>query len=113
METAVAMFEKERPGVSVEVCDLLFTPLVRTQVIDLRTIAPWDVETIEASVRKTGRLVVSHEAPMTGGFAGEIAATIQERAFLSLEAPVERVPVYSAFTPRPGLRMGHAVSAGL
>jgi len=43
------------------------------------------------SVRKTGRLVISHEAPLTGGFAGEIAATIQEHCFLSLEAPIARV----------------------
>ena len=43
------------------------------------------------SVRKTGRLVISHEAPLTGGFAGEIAATIQQLCFLSLEAPIARV----------------------
>jgi 2-oxoisovalerate dehydrogenase E1 component beta subunit len=43
------------------------------------------------SVNKTGRLLISHEAPLTGGFAGEIAASIQERCFLSLEAPITRV----------------------
>ncbi|MEC7814900.1 MAG: transketolase C-terminal domain-containing protein [Pseudomonadota bacterium] len=61
------------------------------EVIDLRTILPWDVETVAQSVLKTGRLVITHEAPLTGGFAGEIAATIQERCFLYLESPIARV----------------------
>jgi 2-oxoisovalerate dehydrogenase E1 component beta subunit len=76
IEHAVEKAEKE--GVSCE-------------VIDLRTILPWDVETVANSVFKTGRLVVTHEAPLTGGFAGEIAATIQERCFLYLESPIARV----------------------
>lgn len=61
------------------------------ELIDLRTILPWDMETVLQSVRKTGRLIVSHEAPLTGGFAAEIAATIQERALLELKAPIQRV----------------------
>lgn len=64
---------------------------ISCEVIDLRTILPWDVETVAKSVFKTGRLVVTHEAPLTGGFAGEIAATIQERCFLYLESPIARV----------------------
>ncbi len=64
---------------------------VSCEIIDLRTIVPWDVETVVDSVLKTGRLVVSHEAPLTGGFAGEIAATIQQRCFLYLESPIARV----------------------
>jgi 2-oxoisovalerate dehydrogenase E1 component beta subunit len=64
---------------------------VSCEVIDLRTLLPWDRETVADSVRRTGRLVISHEAPLTGGFAGEIAATIQEQCFLSLEAPIARV----------------------
>eukprot|EP01089_Gocevia_fonbrunei_P008165 TRINITY_DN1982_c0_g1_i1.p1 TRINITY_DN1982_c0_g1~~TRINITY_DN1982_c0_g1_i1.p1 ORF type:complete len:368 (-),score=67.33 TRINITY_DN1982_c0_g1_i1:81-1184(-) len=64
------------------------------ELIELRTILPWDVEMVEKSVRKTGKLVVSHEAPKTGGFAAEISATIQERCFLSLEAPIQRVCGY-------------------
>ena len=64
---------------------------ISCELIDLRTIAPWDAETVCASVEKTGRAVVSHEAPRTGGFAAEISSVIQERCFLSLEAPVERV----------------------
>lgn len=63
---------------------------VECEVIDLRTIVPWDVECVERSVNRTGRLVVSHEAQRTGGFAGEIAAEIQARCFLKLEAPVAR-----------------------
>jgi 2-oxoisovalerate dehydrogenase E1 component beta subunit len=64
---------------------------ISCEVIDLRTILPWDVDTVASSVFKTGRLVVTHEAPLTGGFAGEIAATIQERCFLYLESPIARV----------------------
>ena len=64
---------------------------IACEVIDLRSLLPWDVETVADSVFKTGRLVVTHEAPLTGGFAGEIAATIQERCFLYLESPIARV----------------------
>jgi len=72
---------------------------ISCELIDLRTLQPWDVDTVSESVNKTGRLVVSHEAPITGGFAGEIAATIQKECFLSLEAPVQRVCGYD--TPFP------------
>ncbi|MDI2034947.1 alpha-ketoacid dehydrogenase subunit beta [Paenarthrobacter nitroguajacolicus] len=61
------------------------------EVIDLRSISPVDFDTVEASVKKTGRLIVAHEAPTFGGIGGEIAARISERAFLHLEAPVIRV----------------------
>mgnify|MGYP001458012193 CR=1 FL=1 len=70
-----------------------------SDVIDLATIAPWDVHTIVDSVKKTGRLLVTHEAPITAGFAGEIAAAVQERCFLHLEAPIARV--CGADTPFP------------
>jgi 2-oxoisovalerate dehydrogenase E1 component beta subunit len=60
------------------------------ELIDLRTIVPWDIETVVNSVQKTGRALVSHEAPLTGGFGSEVAATIQERCFLYLESPVMR-----------------------
>jgi len=75
---------------------------ISCELIDLRTLLPWDVDTIEKSVKKTGRLLISHEAPITGGFAGEIASTIQERCFLHLEAPIKRVCGYD--TPFP---LGH------
>jgi len=64
---------------------------ISCELIDLRTILPWDVDTVAKSVEKTGRLIVSHEAPKTMGFASEVAATIQEKCFLHLEAPIERV----------------------
>ena len=63
----------------------------KIELIDLQTILPWDVELIEASVRRTGRLVIVHEASRTGGVGGEIAAEIQKRCFLKLNAPVKRV----------------------
>jgi pyruvate dehydrogenase E1 component beta subunit len=61
------------------------------EVIDLRSISPIDFDTVTESVKKTGRLIVAHEAPTFGGIGGEIAARVSERAFLSLEAPVIRV----------------------
>ncbi|MEQ5807740.1 alpha-ketoacid dehydrogenase subunit beta [Alteromonas sp. NFXS44] len=64
---------------------------INCEIIDLRSIAPWDAQTVAESVMKTGRLLINHEAPLTGGFASEIAATIQEQCFLYLEAPVARV----------------------
>eukprot|EP00968_Pinguiococcus_pyrenoidosus_P017433 scaffold1740_cov254-Pinguiococcus_pyrenoidosus.AAC.15 len=64
---------------------------ISCEAIDLQSILPWDREAVCRSVSKTGRLVISHEAPVTGGFAGEVAATVQSECFLSLEAPIQRV----------------------
>jgi len=64
---------------------------ISCEIIDLQTIIPWDVDAVEASVKKTGRLVVTHEAPSTNGFGAEIVAKMQERCFLNLEAPIQRV----------------------
>jgi 2-oxoisovalerate dehydrogenase E1 component beta subunit len=63
----------------------------KIELIDLRTIMPWDVETVVASVKKTGRCMIVHEAGVTGGVGGEIAAELQKRCFERLEAPVKRV----------------------
>ncbi|NQY89351.1 MAG: alpha-ketoacid dehydrogenase subunit beta [Colwellia sp.] len=71
--------------------DLAANDGISCEVIDLRSILPWDIETIANSVVKTGRLLVTQEAPLTAGFASEIAATIQQECFLHLESPVERV----------------------
>ncbi len=60
------------------------------EVLDLRSLQPLDVDALEASVKKTGRAVVVHEAPRTCGFGAELSAIIQERCFLHLEAPVAR-----------------------
>lgn len=60
------------------------------EVINLRTLNPLDINAIACSVKKTGRCVVAHEAPLTQGFGAEISAQIMERCFLSLEAPVKR-----------------------
>lgn len=77
---------KERLGVDVE-------------VIDLRAIRPWDKATVKDSVDKTGRCVVVHEASRTGGIGEGIAAEIQERSFLKLEAPVQRVTGWDVHVP--------------
>jgi 2-oxoisovalerate dehydrogenase E1 component len=69
------------------------------EVIDLRTLRPWDSATVLASVERTGRALVLHEAPRTGGFGAELAAVIAERAFSHLDAPVVRVG--STDTPVP------------
>jgi len=64
---------------------------VEVEVLDLRTLAPLDTTTLLASVRKTGRLVVAHEAWKIGGLGAEVAATVAEQAFGSLRAPIVRV----------------------
>lgn len=69
------------------------------ELIDLRTLSPFDLDTIEQSVQKTGRCVVVHEAPKTCGFGAEIAARVMERCFLHLEAPVQRVTGFDTTMP--------------
>ncbi|MFI5959649.1 alpha-ketoacid dehydrogenase subunit beta [Cryptosporangium sp. NPDC051539] len=73
------------------------------EVIDLRTLSPLDLEPVYASVERTGRLIVVHEAPGTLGLGSEIAARVTERCFYSLEAPVLRVTGYD--TPYPPSRL--------
>src|SRR5579872_6089886 len=97
---------------------LTYGPLVRTaieaalaaqqdgrgvEVVDLRSLSPLDMETITASVRKTGRCVVAHEAPTYAGMGAEIAARITEQCFYNLEAPVLRVGGFA--TPYPPSRI--------
>ena len=72
---------------------------INVEIIDLRTLLPLDMETILSSIKKTGRLVIAHEAVKTGGWGAEIAASVMEQAFDLLDAPVKRVG--AAFTPIP------------
>lgn len=73
------------------------------EVIDLRSLSPLDDATVVESVRRTGRLVIAHEASQSGGIAGELATRVQEQAFYELEAPILRVTGYD--TPYPASRL--------
>ena len=72
---------------------------VDAEIIDLKTLVPYDIDTITKSVKKTGRCIVAQEAPRTSGFGAELAAQIQEDCFYSLEAPIQRVAGWD--TPYP------------
>jgi len=83
--------------------DQLATEGVGAEVIDAATLKPVDMDSIVASVEKTGRCLIVHEAAKTCGVGAEIATSIMERAFLSLLAPVERVTGYDTVMPLPRL----------
>eukprot|EP00918_Siedleckia_nematoides_P081119 GHVU01177993.1.p1 GENE.GHVU01177993.1~~GHVU01177993.1.p1 ORF type:complete len:260 (+),score=54.18 GHVU01177993.1:199-978(+) len=72
---------------------------VSVEIVDLQTLLPWDRDAVLQSVDKTKRLLISHEAPVTGGWAAEIAATVTEKSFYKLEAPVKRVCGYDVPFP--------------
>ncbi|HTX26812.1 MAG TPA: alpha-ketoacid dehydrogenase subunit beta [Streptosporangiaceae bacterium] len=111
----------DRAKVALEGTDvtlLCYGPLVRTcleaaiaarddgrsiEVVDLRSLSPLDVDTVCASVRRTGRCVVAHEAPVYAGFGAEIAARVTEQCFYQLEAPVLRAGGFA--TPYPPSRL--------
>lgn len=84
---------------------------VSVELIDLRTIYPLDVETIAESVQRTGRCVVVHEAPRTGGMGAEISALIQEHCFLHLEAPVQRCTGFDTIMPYYKLELDYLPEA--
>jgi pyruvate dehydrogenase E1 component beta subunit len=84
---------------TVEAATQAATEGISAEVIDLRTLSPMDSESILASARKTGRVVVVHEAPRTGGLGGEIAALIAERALDYLKAPIVRVTGFDTAVP--------------
>ena len=69
------------------------------ELIDLRTISPMDTDTIIASVKKTGRAIIVHEAPLTAGLGAEVASRIMEHCFLHLEAPIQRVTGFDTIMP--------------
>lgn len=74
-----------------EVAEILSQEGIQVEIIDLRTIVPFDLETVLKSVQKTGKIVIAHEAPKSGGFGAEIAARVAESAFQMLDAPIVRV----------------------
>lgn len=80
---------------------------VSVELIDLRTISPFDLDTVVESVRKTGRCVVVQEAPKTCGFASELATCIQENCFLHLAAPVQRVCGFDTMMPYYKLELSY------
>lgn len=82
-----------------DAAEVLAVQGISAEVVDLRTLNPFDRETVIGSVEKTGRAVVVHEAPKTNGFGAEIVAQINEHALLSLEAPVERVCGFDVVFP--------------
>jgi pyruvate dehydrogenase E1 component beta subunit len=84
---------------------------ISAEVIDLATLKPYDEETVLASVAKTGRCVIVHEAARTGGFGAEIAALIAERGLTSLLAPIARVTGYDTVIPLPRLEQHYMPSA--
>src|ERR1700730_3944953 len=77
---------------------------IDAEIIDLRTLLPLDLPAIEASVRKTGRCVIVHEATLTSGFGAELSALVQETCFHHLEAPIRRVAGWD--TPYPHTQGG-------
>jgi pyruvate dehydrogenase E1 component beta subunit len=84
---------------------------VVAEVIDVATLKPLDMATIQASVARTGRCVIVHEAPLTGGFGAEIAARLADRALVDLLAPVRRVAGYDTVMPLPKLEDHYMPSA--
>lgn len=90
---------------------------VDAEIIDLRTLVPLDIVTVEKSVEKTGKCLIIHEATRTSGFGAELSALVQERCFYHLEAPIERVTGFDtpyphslewAYFPGP-VRIGEAI----
>jgi pyruvate dehydrogenase E1 component beta subunit len=95
----------------LEAAEMLAADNIGAEVIDLATLKPYDEETILASVAKTGRCVIVHEAARTGGFGAEIAALIAERGLTSLLAPIGRVTGYDTIVPLSRLEQHYMPSA--
>jgi 2-oxoisovalerate dehydrogenase E1 component len=84
----------------VERCELAIERCgVPAELIDLRTLSPWDRDTTLASVRKTRRCLIVHEDTITAGFGAEIAAVIAKEAFFDLDAPIERLAMPDVPSP--------------
>jgi pyruvate dehydrogenase E1 component beta subunit len=89
--------------VALEAADAGAEEELSIEVVDLRSLSPFDDETVCASVRKTGRAAVIHEAAGFGGFGAEVAARVTEREFFSLEAPILRITGFDIPFPAPKL----------
>jgi pyruvate dehydrogenase E1 component beta subunit len=96
---------------ALEAADALASEGVEARVLDLRSLAPLDVDLLAACVRQTGRIVVVHEAPRTLGMGAEVAARVQETAFDFLEAPVARVTGWDTPYPPAALEATYLPSA--
>lgn len=84
---------------AVEIADVLKKEGISVEVVDLRTLAPFDLDAILESVEKTSKLLIAHEASKTGGFGGEIAAQVQEKGFMHLDAPIARIAGKDCMVP--------------
>jgi len=78
-------------NLALQAADVLSGESIEASVVDVRSLLPLDVDTLVASVQRTGRCVIIHEAPLTAGFGAEIAATVAKESFYFLQAPIERV----------------------
>ncbi|MEO0385847.1 MAG: transketolase C-terminal domain-containing protein, partial [Pseudomonadota bacterium] len=97
-------------GAMVERCERAAKSAgVAAEVIDLRTLMPWDKETVLASIAKTSRCLIVHEDLRTGGFGGEIAAVVAELAFTDLDAPVARLTMPDIPSPHNAALLDYAV----
>ncbi|MGH9001383.1 MAG: transketolase C-terminal domain-containing protein, partial [Acidimicrobiia bacterium] len=99
---------------ALDAAEVLSAEGIEVEVVDLRWLRPWDHETVLTSVQRTGRVLIVHEAPRTGGFGAEVAATVAEAAFTHLDAPVARLgaldtpvpfsrPLEALHSPQPRL----------
>ena len=86
-------------GAMVELCERVADEVGDIEVIDLRTLVPWDKEAVLESVKKTAKCLIVHEDIGLGGFGAEIAAVIADEAFLDLDGPVGRVTAPSVPVP--------------
>jgi pyruvate/2-oxoglutarate/acetoin dehydrogenase E1 component len=84
---------------SLRAAEILAKESIEAEVIDPRTLKPLDEELIIDSVKKTGRLITVHEAPLTGGFGAEVAALVSEKAFESLKSPIKRIAAPDSIIP--------------
>ena len=97
---------------TIAAADALAADGISAEIIDVATLKPLDTKTILESVEKTGRCVIVHEAALTGGFGGEIAAQLAEHGLLSLLAPIQRVAGYDTIMPFPKMEWNYMPSEG-